>query len=276
MASPESDKAICDSRRLTVVFLRLISVSLRSQLQYPASFFMMTLAFFLGTFIDIVGIWVLFDRFQMVKGWTLYEVGLTYSIVHMGFGIAEIFARGFDHFDLMIKHGTFDRLLLRPLHPLIQVATSEVHLIKIGRFIQGLLVLIWSASHLGFSLISLHMAVIGLSVFGAAALFYGLLIIQATLSFWTTETLEIMNITTYGGVQTSQYPLSIYPRSFRWIFTVIIPLSCVAYFPIAILLRHSSVPIALGFIAPFGGIAFLVVAGYLWRLGMRYYCSTGS
>jgi ABC-2 type transport system permease protein len=198
-----------------MILLRLIGIALRSQLQYPASFLMMTAAFFLGTCVDVLGVWVIFDRFEMVKGWTLYEVGLIYGIIHMGFAIAEVFARGFDHFDLMVKHGTFDRLLLRPLSPLLQVATSEVQLIKIGRFLQGLLVLIWSASHLAFPLFSLHIVVICLSIFGAAALFYSLLIIQATLSFWTTETLEIMNIATYGGVQTSQYPMSIYPRSFQ-------------------------------------------------------------
>ena len=85
-----------------------------------------------------------------------------------------------------------------------------------------------------------------------------------------------MNITTYGGVQTSQYPMSIYPRSFQWIFTFIIPLACVAYFPIAVLLRHSSVPLALGLIAPLAGVLFLILACRLWRLGVKHYCSTGS
>jgi ABC-2 type transport system permease protein len=259
-----------------MLFLRLMLVSIRAELQYPASFLMTTVAFFLGTFLEILGLWALFDRFQMVKGWTLYEVGLIYGIIYMGFSLADTFARGFDRFDLMVKHGTFDRLLLRPLSPLIQVATSEVQLMKLGRFAQGLIVLLWSASHLSFSFMSLHTTIICLSVFGAACLFYGLFIIQATLSFWTIETLEIMNITTYGGVQTSQYPFSIYPRSFRWIFTLIIPLACVAYFPIAILLRHVTAPLALGFIAPLAGLAFLYLANCLWKCGVKHYSSTGS
>jgi viologen exporter family transport system permease protein len=86
----------------------------------------------------------------------------------------------------------------------------------------------------------------------------------------------MMNIATYGGVQTSQYPLSIYPRSFRFIFTVIIPLACVTYYPIAILLRHAAVPLFLGFIAPLAGLIILYLSCQLWRLGVSRYCSTGS
>jgi ABC-2 type transport system permease protein len=261
---------------MMLLFFKLIAVSIRSQMQYPASFAMLAISQCLGMFVDFLGLWVLFDRFNMVKGWTLYEVGLIYGIVHMGFAIAEAFARGFDRFSSMIKMGDFDRLLVRPQSPLFQIAASDVQIMKIGRFTQGLIILIWSASHLAFSLFSFHSLIIVFSVLGTACLFYGLFVIQATLSFWTVESLEVMNITTYGGVQTGQYPISIYPKSFRLIFTLLIPLACVGYYPIASLLQHETVPFWLGCIAPLAGFAFLFLACQLWRFGVRRYRSTGS
>lgn len=251
-------------------------VSIRSQLQYSASFLMTSLAFFLGTFVSLLGIFVLFDRFQMVKGWTFSEVGLIYGIVHMGFGIADTFARGFDQMDQLIKKGDFDRLLLRPVSPLLQVAASEVQMVKIGGFLQGAVVLMMSASKLSLSLLSLHALVILLSILGTAALFYGLYITQAAVAFWTIETLEVMNITTYGGVQTGQYPMSIYPRGFRLIFTLLIPVACVGYYPIATLLRHESLPLGLGLIAPLAGFGFLYLSCKFWHFGVRRYQSSGS
>ena len=237
---------------------------------------MMTLSHFLGTFIDILGMWVLFDRFKMVQGWTLYEVGLIYGIVHMGFAVADTFARGFDRFYLLVKRGDFDRVLLRPVSPLFQVAASDVQLLRLGRFLQGFILLVWSASHFSFSLLSYHSAVILLAIIGTASLFYGLMIIQATFAFWTTETLELMNITTFGGVQTAQYPISIYKKPIRLVFTFIIPLACVAYYPIATLLHHTSIPFFLGILAPVIGICFLFIASRFWRLGICRYQSTGS
>ncbi len=50
---------------------------------------------------------------------------------------------------------------------------------------------------------------------GGVALFAGILVLQATLAFWTVDSLEIMNVLTYGGVQAAQYPLNIYAAWFR-------------------------------------------------------------
>src|SRR5258708_3126386 len=96
------------------LYFRLIGVSVQSQMQYRASFFMLAATHFISTFVDILGIWVLFDRFKVVQGWTLGELALIYGIMHMGFAAAEASARGFDKFSQMVKSGDFDRFLLRP------------------------------------------------------------------------------------------------------------------------------------------------------------------
>jgi ABC-2 type transport system permease protein len=259
-----------------MLFKRLLALSFRSQMQYPSSFVLLSLSHCLATFIDIFALWVLFDRFKMVSGWGLYEVGLIYGIVQMGFAFAESFARGFDMFHLMVKQGDFDRILLRPQSSLFQIACQEVQLMRIGRLLQGSFVLIYSAFQLSLSLLSPHALVILFSILGTTALFYGLFIIQAALSFWTIEGLEIMNVATYGGVMTGQYPMSLYTPPFRLIFTFLIPLACVAYYPIATLLKHETLPLALGLFAPICGFLFLLLSTALWHLGVRHYQSTGS
>ena len=259
-----------------MLFWKLVVVSFRSQLQYPASFLMLALAHFISTFVDVIGIWILFDRFNFIQGWTLFEIGLSYGAIQMGFALAESFARGFDTFSQMVKQGDFDRVLLRPINPFLQMASREVQLLRVGRFLQGLTILIISASELSLPLFSSHFLVIILSILGTACLFYGLFVIQATISFWTIETLELMNITTYGGLQLGQYPMSIYKKPIRLIFTLVIPLACTAYYPIATLLRKEPLPLSLGLIAPLAGALFLYLAYLLWRLGVRHYSSTGS
>mgnify|MGYP002778389909 CR=1 FL=1 len=243
-------------------------------MQYKASFLMLSLSHFLGTFVDILGIWILFDRFKFVHGWTFPEVGLIYGIMNVGFALAEAFSRGFDTFSQIIKYGDFDRLLLRPLSSLYQVALREVQAMRIGRFLQGLIVLSWSFSQL--SLAPLSLLLILFSVLGAACLFYGLFVIQATASFWIIEALELMNVATYGGLQTGQYPISIYDKVFRLIFTLIIPIACVGYYPVASLLQRGSIPLWLGALFPLAGFIFLFLACQFWHFGVRHYRSTGS
>lgn len=258
------------------LYFRLIRVSIRSQMQYRASFLILTATHFIGTFVDIMGIWVLFDRFKMVQGWTLAELALIYGIMHMGFAAAESSARGFDTFSLIVKNGDFDRILLRPCGTLLQVAARDFQMMRIGRFFQGLVVLLWSCQELHLSLASFQGVMIGLSLIGTASLFYALFVIQATLSFWTTETLELMNIATYGGLESGQYPMSIYNTGFRLFFTLVIPLACVAYYPVAVMLRHETLPLWMGALFPVAGIVFLLATCQLWRVGVRHYHSSGS
>ena len=59
-----------------------------------------------------------------------------------------------------------------------------------------------------------------------------------------------MNIATFGGLEVGQYPISIYNPILRGFFTFIIPLACVAYYPIATALNHETIPMWLGTIAP--------------------------
>lgn len=258
------------------LFFKLIKITFKSQMQHRASFMMLISTYLLSSSIDIIGIWVLFDRFELVKGWTLQEVAIIYGIMHIGFSIPEAFARGFDNFGLLIKNGDFDRILLRPLGTLYQMASREIQWMRLGRLLQGSIVLAWGCAELHFSLTPLHILTIALAILGTAAVFYGLFILQATLTFWTTETLELMNIATFGGVEVGQYPISIYNPFLRGIFTFIIPLACVGYYPIATALKHETIPLWLGTIAPLGGFIFLLCSMQLWKLGVRHYSSTGN
>ena len=58
------------------LLLRYLAISLRGQLQYRASFLMAALGNLLNCLIELAGIWVLFDRFGTLSGWSFAEVAL--------------------------------------------------------------------------------------------------------------------------------------------------------------------------------------------------------
>lgn len=261
------------------LYLRYISVSFQSQMQYKVSFWLQAIGQFFVTAIEFLGIWALFSRFNRIDNWTLAEVALFYSLVNMSFACADALARGFDAFGKIVKSGEFDRLLLRPRSTVLQLLGSELTLKRLGRFSQGAVILVWALATLHIPLTLPIVWLLSSSFIGSLALFIGIVMLQATLSFWTIESLEIMNILTYGGVETAQYPFSIYSKWFQQFFTFFIPLTCVSYFPILAVLGKASafsIPLWVCYISPISGILFLLIALRLWKLGERYYCSTGS
>jgi ABC-2 type transport system permease protein len=248
-------------------------------MEYRASFLMQAAGQFLVTGTEFLGIWALFGRFGQIRGWTLAEVAFFYGLISITWSIADALSRGFDVFGVTVKNGDFDRVLLRPRSTILQLFGHELTLRRVGRFAQGLAVLIFALETLDVAWSAPKIVLFALAVIGGVCLFIGLMVLEATSAFWTTETLEVWNAFTYGGVTMSQYPLEIYRPWFRRFFLFVIPLGCVSYLPgVAILGRPdplgTSVP--LQWVAPLVGPVFLAVCLQVWRFGVRHYQSTGS
>ena len=261
------------------LYFRYVGVSIRSQMQYRASFLMLSIGQFLLTGIEFVAIWALFDRFGSLESWTLAEVALLYGMANVTFAITDGVARGFDLFARQVRSGEFDRVLLRPRGTAFQVAASEVQLMRIGRLAQGLAVLVWALLSLEIAWDPAKGVLLVAAILGGVGTFLGLFVLQATLAFWTTESLEIVNVVTYGGVETTQYPLEIYKRAFQRFFTFVVPLAFMNFVPaLAILGRveGSGWPAWTPWISPLVGVVFLAISLQVWRFGVRHYRSTGS
>jgi ABC-2 type transport system permease protein len=260
------------------LYARYLGISVRGQMQYRASFLMLLAGHFLVTGIEFLGVAALFHRFGSLGGWTLPEAALLYGTINVAFALAEGLGRGFDTFPALVKSGDFDRLLLRPRGTAFQVAARELQLMRFGRLLQGAAVLLWAVAAAGVAWTPAKAALLLAAVAGGACIFYGLFILQATLAFWTVETLELMNTVTYGGVETAQYPLTIYRPWFRHFFTFVVPLACANFLPVQAVLGRpdATAPALLQWLAPLAGLAFLLVSLQVWKLGVRHYRSTGS
>jgi len=261
------------------LYLRFVAISIRAQLQYPASFVMQTIGHLSVTGIEFLGILALFDRFGSLSGWRVGEVALFYGISDVTFAFSEALGRGFDTFGSLVKSGDFDRILLRPRSTVLQLFGQELTLKRLGRLAQGIVILAWASQAAGIDWSLAKSLLLIASVAGGVCLFLGLVILQATSAFWTVETLEIWSAFTYGGNYASQYPMPIYRPWFRRFFTFVVPLACVNYLPgIAILGRPDplGLPALAGWLAPAAGVVFLGLSLVIWRFGVRHYVSTGS
>ncbi len=262
------------------LYLRYVGVSIRSQMQYRGSFVMMVIGTSASTVIDLLGIAVLFDRFGALRDWRLAEVALFFGMINVSFGLAEVFVRGFDSFARFIRGGGFDRLLLRPRSAALQVAAVEWSLGRAGRLMTGLVVGLWAAGAVGIVWTPGKLALLVAAITGGMCLFVGLFVLQATMCFWTIESLEVWSTVTDGGREAAQYPLTIYADWFRTFFTFVVPLAAVTYYPALPILGRSDevtgTPLWFQCAAPAIGVVFLAVCSRAWRVGVRHYRSTGS
>ena len=249
-------------------------------MQYPASFLLTSAGVFASTSVDFIATWALFARFRQVGGWRFGEVALFYAVIGVSFALADALTRGFDIFgDQFVRTGDFDRLLVRPRSTVVQLLGYELRATRVGRLAQALVVGYIATRLTSVAWGWMAWATLLFAVAGGMALFSGILVLQATLAFWTVESLEIANTLTYGGVEAAQYPLDLYARWFRNFLVFVVPLGCVSYFPVAAVLGkadRTGLPAQLLQLTPALGFVFLGVALLIWRYGVRHYTSTGS
>jgi ABC-2 type transport system permease protein len=261
------------------LYFKFISISLRSQMEYKASFILLTLGSFITGCMEFLTILVLFSRFDSIIGWQLGEVAMFYGLINVSFALSEAFDRGFDIFAQQVISGDFDRVLLRPRTTEFQVLTHDFLLFRLGRLLQGLAILVWASMNIGIVWNTAKITLLVFGILGGVAVFTGLIILQATMCFWSTQSLEIMNSFTYGGVEATQWPLPIFKRWFTSFFIFVIPIACVSYFPLLAIMEKPDIlhlPVWFQWISPLTGFVFLLISLTVWRIGVRHYRSTGS
>ncbi len=264
------------------LYKRLIGAQVRSQMQYRTSFVLEAVAQFVGNILDFVVVLIFFARMPTLGGWTLPEIGLLYGLSSVAFGLADMVIAGFDYAYFgpnMVRLGEFDRVLIRPVSAFLQVLTSELSLKRLGRIGQGAIVLVWALAVLPLTWTPIKIAYLPIVLIGGTLFFAGLFIFGSGVSFWTVDSLETLNIFTYGGQFLTQYPLTIYGEFLRSLFTFIIPMAFINYYP-ALWLLDKPDPLGgsnwLAFIAPLVCLVVFFGGVRMWQLGVKHYASTGS
>jgi ABC-2 type transport system permease protein len=263
------------------LYLRLLSIQIRSQLQYRVAYLIELFTTGLITVFEFGSLALVFERFGSIQGWSLGEVAFLYSLVEISFGLMDLFFSGFDpgRFSQHVRLGTFDQLLLRPVSITVQVLGSELVLRRIGRVFVGAVIFASALGILEIHWTPVKIAILPTIVASMFAFFGGLFIIGATLTFWTVESVEVMNIFTYGGGMLISYPMHIYPDWIRRFFTFVLPAIFLNYYPALFILDKPdplNFPDFAPLLAPAAGSLVLLISLGFWRFGIRHYKSTGS
>lgn len=255
-------------------YLKYFSIQFKSLLEYKKSFFFSLIGQFFSSFFSILSIYFLFDKFGNIDGYTFNNVLICFVVSFAGFSIAECFFRGFDQFDKMISNGEFDRILTRPQGLVFQVLANKIEFEKIGRAIAAIFTLIILLSINSELLKVDKLITIFLMIIGTVIIYGSLFIMKGGITFFTTQSLEIMNIFTDGAKDLTQYPLSIYHKYIKIFFTYILPLAFVNYFPLLYVIGKTSNK--LYSFSPIISILFSIPCYIIWNIGVKRYKSTGS
>ena len=256
------------------IYFKSLKLHLKSMLEYKASFIATFLSQIIVFFSYYFVILALFTKFDNIKGFTMYEVLLCFSIIQFGYAFCETFARGIDQFDRLIIQGDFDRVLLRPKNIIIQVLCFDADYTKLSRVFQAIIVFIVAIINLNIKWSILKVITLILMVLSAILIFFGIFILAAAYCFITVQSLEVRNVFTDGGKHMAQYPIGVFKKGFVFFFTFIIPYAFVNYYPLLYVLGKSNN--YLYSITPLLVLIYLIPCFLIFYKGAKKYTSVGS
>nr|MBR4279749.1 ABC-2 family transporter protein [Clostridia bacterium] len=255
-----------------------VKMLFKSAMQYRASLLMQVLAQFVMTGGEMLAVIVLLSRFKAVGQWGPWEIMFFFGVMQSAFALTELFGRGIAAFMGFVQRGDFDALLLRPRPLLVQVLVSQLDLRRFGSFVVGLIAILTAALRLQIQWTAMKALLLGEVVLGSMLLVLGLFMIEATVSFFSVKSIEMVNILTYGGRTACQYPVDVYPGVLRFLFTYLAPFAMCMHWPVSYVLAAPMVnlPVWGYFLTPLAGAVFFAVMVRIWYVGVRHYRSTGT
>ena len=251
-----------------------MKVHFKIKMQYKASFICTVLAQLILVVFELFVLKSVFDKFNLLDKYNKYELYFNFSVVWVGYSLAQFIGRGFDKFSNLVRDGSFDLLLIRPRHLFLQIIGSDMNYEKISRILSTLFLFIYSSTKIIVDFNILKLFVLISILLGSFMMIMSVFIIGASVSFYTIQGIEFINIFTDGTKQLGQYPMGIFNKIVRIVFTFVIPLTLVSFYPIEYLTGRQTF-IGYAFL-PLLSIIYIIPALLLFKIGLRKYKSSGS
>ncbi len=259
-----------------MLYGKYAKMHVKTAMQYRSNMIMLAVSSCLISVGELLSIMVMFKAFNSVGNWGFYEATLMFGIVTASYSFTECFARGFDEFPNLIKHGDLDRIMVRPANIIYQIFGTKIELWKLLKTLMGVVVSIIALINLNI-VWTFSKVLVLISTFACGCIVvWGVMLIGAGICVFTVENLEFINIFTNGAKEVAYYPINIYSKWLSRIFTFIIPVACFNYLPISYLLGYGSLPQIVYALSPFIGILFVVpcIIFFLWCI--KKYQGTGT
>ncbi len=255
----------------------LWAAGVRGALEYRTDFVLMTLMGLVRQGVGMALMWVILARFQTIAGWTLGQVAFLYG---MRLTMLALCGLGGDIWSLqnLVRLGEFDRFLVRPVRPLIQVLTRRVPLSAFGDLLGGIALIVAATRLVAVAWTAPALLYVLLALVGGGLLQLAMRLLIASFSFRALSVEGLMSIVDGLFNEFGTYPLSIFNSSLRLLLTFGLSVAFMAYFPAVVLFGRTGelqVQPLFAYGAPLAGIVWMAIALWVFEHEMRSYKSAG-
>ncbi len=247
---------------------------IKTKVQYRADTLVSCLAMALVGVSGMFTYWIVFRSINNLNGLTYYEVMFMYSLYLIIISPAGILLNNLWNLKNHILEGTFVKYMLRPMNSLFYFVSEVVD-------IRGFVNLIIGSAFFIYSITKVNICwtlpkIIGLIILciSGMGVVCALTLLGASSSFYIMNA-HFVNMFINKIIDFAKYPLSIYNIVLKIMFTVLLPIGFIAFYPTEFVLDEGAFK-TLYVISPVIAVIFIVLSYWVWEQGIKRYSGTGS
>lgn len=240
---------------------------------YPVPFALQNLfgvAYSLGS---VAAVWVLFSNVRAIGDWTFAQVLLIYGLSIFSRSLFHLFWVELMTVSGMVRDGTIDRFLVRPLSPLYQVVAGYLDSDDWGELAVSIYLVWTSLGMLGqrTTLNILWMLVAGIS---GSLIFASIHMVANATAFFTVVNTGMTQLA-WDLDEFTRYPADIYGKGLRTLLTWAVPVAFASFYPAQLVFGDGKLA-AMGRMTPLVAALSLFAAGRFWSWAMDHYQGVGN
>ncbi|MEC0225668.1 ABC transporter permease [Paenibacillus alba] len=261
--------------RSMYLYMRLMSQQLKAILEYQADFLLLVIAAGLTQAMGLIFIWVIYQKIPQIHGWDFWEVIFIYAIINFTTGVSQFFFEGTWRIGFLVNSGELDRMLLRPISPVLQVLSGAVGMNGLGNMVVGGIMLVNALRYVHIEW-TWDKALIGFVLFISAMVTRTAInLISNSLVFWTHAPNNSLPMMVSSLAEFAKFPITIYSFGVQLFFSLVLPYAFVSFFPAAYLFDKMSWG-WIGLLTPLAAIYCVVLGIAIFRKGLSQYEGAGS
>jgi len=256
------------------IYKMILIQDIKSKMSYRADFFISTIGMIFTNLSSLAAFYITFLNFPSVMGWSYHEMLFLYGFSLLALTPLQCLFDNNWSLRNFVYRGDFIKYCFRPINTYFYFISEVFDLKGLGQGAFGLVTLIYAWNKLQLPVTFLIIVQLLLALTTASLFMIAIMNFAAATCFYIINSGYVM-VTVNKFRDYAKYPITIFEPFFRFIFTFIIPIAFIAYYPSLLFLRTDNIPL-LTWLSPLIGVVFFYLSYLFWMHGARNYTGTGS
>lgn len=258
----------------TKIYLKITEQYIKMRLHYRSDLIISAIALLFQNMLGLFSTWIIFSSIGTIEGWEFYQLSFLYSFAMLATIPQQLLLDNLWALSEKVRSGEFIKYYFRPINMLFYYLTEVFDLKSIGTLAINIAIMVISIRKLGLHFGAAQIILLVCLIIGASMVMISLMLATASLSFFIIAAINAIEFVN-NFRDLARFPLNIYDKALRFLFTFILPIGFIAYYPTRIILWPESIS-PIFYFTPLLGTVMFFFAYQVWKKGVNSYSGTGS